>query len=88
MGCRTGLDPAKPFYSIGVLDHTPDPRAAFLRLALLSKPGGRIAIWIYKRERPAVERVMNAHRAVSTRLPLGILALSRAWPRWAASSGG
>ena len=60
-------------YSIGVLDHTPDPRAAFLRLASLLKPGGRIAIWIYKRERPAVERVMNAHRAVSTRLPLGML---------------
>ncbi|MGA7497927.1 MAG: class I SAM-dependent methyltransferase, partial [Isosphaeraceae bacterium] len=62
-------------YAIGVLDHTPDPRAAFLRLASLLKPRGRIAIWIYKRERPAVERVMNAHRAVSTRLPLGMLTL-------------
>lgn len=60
-------------YSIGVLDHTPDPRAAFLGLARLLKPGGRIAIWIYAREKPAVERVMNWHRAVSTRLPLGAL---------------
>ena len=67
-------------YSIGVLDHTPDPRAAFLRLAALLKPGGRIAIWIYKRERPAVERIMNVHRAVSTRLPwVCSLCLSR-WP--------
>ena len=36
-------------YSIGVLDHTPDPRRAFLRLAALLKPGGRIAIWVYRR---------------------------------------
>lgn len=60
-------------YSIGVLDHTPDPRAAFLGLARLLKPGGRIAIWIYERESPVVERIMDAHRAVSTRLPLGLL---------------
>ncbi|MDG3006731.1 class I SAM-dependent methyltransferase [Paludisphaera mucosa] len=60
-------------YSIGVLDHTPDPRAAFLELARLLKPGGRIAIWVYERESPVVERIMNAHRAVSTRLPLGLL---------------
>ena len=60
-------------YSIGVLDHTPDPRAAFLGLARVLKPGGRIAIWIYRRESPVVERIMDAHRAVSTRLPLGLL---------------
>jgi SAM-dependent methyltransferase len=60
-------------YSIGVIDHTPDPRAAFLELARLLRPGGRIAIWIYERESPAVERIMNAHRAISTRLPLGVL---------------
>jgi SAM-dependent methyltransferase len=72
-------------YSIGVLDHTPDPRAAFLRLAALLKPGGRIAIWIYRRERPAVERIMNVHRAVSTRLPLGLLMVLS---RWTALIGG
>jgi SAM-dependent methyltransferase len=60
-------------YSIGVLDHTPDPRAAFLGLARLLKPGGRIAIWVYPRERPIVETIMNLQRAVSTRLPLGVL---------------
>lgn len=65
-------------YSLGVLDHTPDPRRAFLALAGLLKPGGRIVIWVYPREKPAVERIMDAHRAVSTRLPLGVLmALSR-----------
>jgi SAM-dependent methyltransferase len=65
-------------YSLGVLDHTPDPRAAFLALSRLLKPGGRIAVWVYPRERPALERIMEAQRAVSTRLPLGLLvALSR-----------
>jgi SAM-dependent methyltransferase len=65
-------------YSIGVLDHTPDPRRAFLAIAKLLKPGGRIAVWVYERQRPLLERIIDAHRAVSTRLPLGmLLALSR-----------
>ena len=65
-------------YSLGVLDHTPDARVAFLALAGLLKPGGRIVVWVYQRERPALERIMDAHRAVSSRLPLGmLLALSR-----------
>lgn len=65
-------------YSIGVLDHTPDPRRAFLELARLLGPGGRIAIWIYRRESPRVEAIMDAHRAISRRLPLSwVVALSR-----------
>ncbi len=65
-------------YSLGVLDHTPDPRAAFLALAKLLKPGGRIVIWVYPRERPALEAVIRVHRGISTRLPLPLLvALSR-----------
>lgn len=60
-------------YSIGVLDHTPDPRSAFLAIARLLKPGGRVSIWIYRKERPALERIIGVHRAVSTRLPLGVL---------------
>jgi SAM-dependent methyltransferase len=62
-------------YSIGVLDHTPDPRVAFLGLAALLKPGGRIAVWVYPREQSIVEVVMNVHRAVSTRLPLWLLVI-------------
>ena len=62
-------------YSIGVLDHTPDPKRAFLELARLLKPGGRIAIWVYRKERPALEAVMDLQRAISTRLPLPILVL-------------
>jgi SAM-dependent methyltransferase len=65
-------------YSLGVLDHTPDPRSAFLALSQLLKPGGRIVIWVYPKERPALEAIIGVQRAVSTRLPLGVLmALSR-----------
>ncbi len=60
-------------YSIGVLDHTPDPRRAFLELAKLLKPGGSIAVWVYRRERPIVERAIDLHRAISTKLPLSVL---------------
>lgn len=60
-------------YSLGVLDHTPDPRRAFLALAQLLRPGGVIAIWVYPRERRIVEAIMNAQRSISTRLPLGVL---------------
>lgn len=37
-------------YSIGVLHHTPDTRAAFLKLPPLLKPGGAIAVWVYSRK--------------------------------------
>lgn len=60
-------------YSLGVLDHTPEPRSAFLALARLLRPGGRIAVWVYPRERRIVEAIMDVQRAVSTRLPLGVL---------------
>ena len=60
-------------YSLGVLDHTPDPRAAFLAVARLLRPGGRIVIWVYPREKPVLERVIAVHRALSTRLPLPVL---------------
>jgi SAM-dependent methyltransferase len=62
-------------YSLGVLDHTPDPRSAFLGLARLLKPGGRIVVWVYERERPLVEAMMDIQRAVSTRLPVSVLEL-------------
>ena len=37
-------------FSIGVLHHTPDTRAYFLKLVPLLKPGGTIAVWVYPRE--------------------------------------
>jgi len=72
-------------YSIGVLDHTPDPRAAFLELAKAVKPGGRFAIWVYQKQSPVVERIMAAHRAVAKRLPV---ALVERLSRWSVPVGG
>jgi SAM-dependent methyltransferase len=60
-------------YSLGVLDHTPNPKKAFLELAKLLKPGGVLVVWVYERERRLVEVVMDVQRAVSTRLPVSIL---------------
>ena len=55
-------------YSIGVLHHTPDTRAAFLVLPPLLKPGGAIAIWVYSAElRKAVGG--ESLRKVTSRLP-------------------
>ena len=60
-------------YSLGVLDHTPDPRAAFLALARLLAPNGRIVVWVYQKERVLLERMKDVQRSVSTRLPLSVL---------------
>lgn len=38
-------------YSVGVLHHTPDTHAAFLRSASLVRPGGQLAVWLYPQER-------------------------------------
>jgi SAM-dependent methyltransferase len=55
-------------FSAGVLHHTPDTRKAFAALAPLVKPGGRFYVWLYRRE-PRVTAVVDALRAVTTRLP-------------------
>lgn len=37
-------------FSVGVLHHTPDPKAAFLSLASKVKKGGNISAWVYGEE--------------------------------------
>jgi SAM-dependent methyltransferase len=60
-------------YSIGVLHHTPDPRRAFAQIARRVKPGGRLAVWLYRRNTAPQEWLNSALRAVSTRLPASVL---------------
>ena len=49
-------------YSSGVLHHTPDPRAAFARMARLARPGGMIILGLYN----AFARIpLRLRRAVS-----------------------
>ena len=63
-------------FSIGVLHHTNDTRAAFLQLPRLLKHGGEIAVWVC----PVggfVQRALNAvsdfYRLFTTQLPLRLM---------------
>jgi SAM-dependent methyltransferase len=60
-------------FSIGVLHHTPDTKAAFDRLPVLLKPGGRIAIWVYSTLMRAWCRPSDLYRHVTTRMPKRML---------------
>ncbi|MBM4087596.1 MAG: methyltransferase domain-containing protein [Planctomycetes bacterium] len=60
-------------YSMGVLHHTPDARAAHASLARLLKPGGTLAVWVYVRHAAWKEAINSSLRAVTTRLPVPLL---------------
>jgi SAM-dependent methyltransferase len=65
-------------YSIGVLHHTPNPAAAFGRVAATVQPGGGLAVYLYARE-GLQHHFLDTIRAVTTRMPLRlVLALSAA----------
>jgi SAM-dependent methyltransferase len=70
-------------YSVGVLHHTPDTRAAFERVAATVKPGGGFAVYVYAKYTPA-NHFSDAIRKVTTRLPKRLmLALAAvAVPLW------
>lgn len=77
-----GMLPFRPksfdfIFSIGVLHHTPDTRAYFLKLVPLLKPGGTIAIWVYPNELDYVIRAQWFHfvNKLSPRM-------FYAWCRW------
>ncbi len=59
--------------SWGVLHHTPDCRAAFRALCRLLRPGGTIAIWVYGKSRSSRQRMSDAYRRVTVRLPHPLL---------------
>jgi SAM-dependent methyltransferase len=71
--------PAESFdviYSLGVLHHTPDTRAAFLQLPRLLKPGGMLAIWVYSAYDAMFNATSGYWRRVTTRLPKRLLYLA------------
>jgi SAM-dependent methyltransferase len=59
-------------YSIGVLHHTPDPAAAFARVARTVKTGGDLAVYVYARYGPG-HRMSDRIRTVTTRLPHSVM---------------
>jgi SAM-dependent methyltransferase len=63
---RPGLRPCSfdVVYSSGVLHHTPDPRAAFARIAQLARPGGMIVLGLYN----AFARIPLRLRRLAARL--------------------
>jgi len=59
-------------YSIGVLHHTPDPRAAFDHVAASVKPGGSLAVYLYDRYG---FHFSDLWRKLTTRLPNWAMAI-------------
>jgi 2-polyprenyl-3-methyl-5-hydroxy-6-metoxy-1,4-benzoquinol methylase len=59
-------------YSLGVLHHTPDCKAAFEALPGLLKPGGRIAIWLYSRYNRWY-KMSDLYRKLTRRMPPRLL---------------
>lgn len=59
--------------SIGVLHHSSDPRRGFREIARKVKRGGRLVVWLYRRNTLPQEVINWGLRAVTTRLPGGVL---------------
>jgi SAM-dependent methyltransferase/uncharacterized protein YbaR (Trm112 family) len=62
-------------FSIGVLDHTQDPKEGFCRLARLLGEEGRISVWVYSRENNGwvINLVSPLRRHVTSHLPKPLL---------------
>ena len=60
-------------FSIGVMHHSPDPRRAFAEVARRVKPGGRLAVWLYRQNIAPQEWLNRGLRALTTRLPARVL---------------
>ena len=63
-------------FSIGVLHHSPDPRRAFTQVADKVKPGGQLAVWLYRRNTWPQELVNSSLRAITTHVPPALLETS------------
>ncbi len=72
-------------YSIGVLHHCPDPRKAFANVAKSVKPGGQLAVWLYRKNSLPQELLNKALRAITTRLPDSAL---KVWAKLLTVPGG
>jgi SAM-dependent methyltransferase len=56
-------------FSIGVLHHTPDTRAAFNGLPRLLRDGGVIAVWLYHYTDPVYRAASDFWRSIFSRVP-------------------
>lgn len=61
-------------YSSGVLHHTPDTEATFLKVLALTRPGGRGYVWLYSASlKPVKWALSTTLRTMTTRLPPDVL---------------
>jgi SAM-dependent methyltransferase len=61
-------------FSVAVLHHTANPRAAFLHLASKVVPGGSVSAWVYGRENNGwIVYGVNPIRRITSRLPRRVL---------------
>lgn len=67
---RLPLEPGSfdAVFSIGVMHHDVDTRAVFDSVARMVKPGGRLAVWLYRRNQWWQERVNSALRRRTVRM--------------------
>jgi SAM-dependent methyltransferase len=72
-------------FSIGVMHHDVATRAVFDRVALMVKPGGRLAVWLYRRNQWWQEALNDLVRRRTTRMTPGRL---EGWCRLGARLGG
>lgn len=72
-------------FSIGVMHHDADTRMVFDSVASMVKPGGRYAVWLYRRNQSWQERLNTWLRSKTTRMPPDNL---ERWCVWGARLGG
>jgi SAM-dependent methyltransferase len=72
-------------FSIGVMHHDVDTRAVFEAVAAMVKPGGRLAVWLYRRNQWWQERLNTALRRRTVAMPAERL---ERWCRRGAVLGG
>lgn len=56
-------------FSLGVVHHSPDAQAAFRSIASMVKPGGRLSLWVYRRNSWPQEMINSSLRAVAAKMP-------------------
>jgi 2-polyprenyl-3-methyl-5-hydroxy-6-metoxy-1,4-benzoquinol methylase/uncharacterized protein YbaR (Trm112 family) len=60
-------------YSIGVIHHTPSTQKAFESISKMVKPGGKLAVWVYRKNTWPQEIINTTLRSITKRLPHSIL---------------
>ncbi len=72
-------------FSIGVMHHDADTRQVFDAVATMVRPGGRLAVWLYRRNQWWQESINNVIRGRTTRMPSHQL---EQWCKFGARLGG